>query len=172
MTAFSRKKIRGYDRKLRQLDLWKNHIISCPAEHLTTTSGRIFRIHLSPFYWYRDKNPHLKFHKHLYLAYLEILRKLVENEIVKKNNLTVQLWLFYPHTVRSLVIVSDMEHYQTRNESINALPTKESPPKLFNHYFDSFRLKRGDHNVFEPVDNIDSNTKWLTHRIGDIWTVE
>jgi hypothetical protein len=172
MTTFSRKKIRGFKRKLRQLDEWKNYIISCPAEYLTRTSGQIFRIHLSPFYWYRERNPHLKFHKHLYQAYFEILQKLKENEVVKSNNLTVQLWLFYPHTVKSLVIVADHEYYQARNASIKSLPTKKRPPKLFNNYFDSLKLKLANHMVAEPVYKIESNKEWVTHRIGDIWTVE
>ena len=54
--TFSRKKIRGFDRKLKQLEIWKNFILSYPPDKLTKASGQIFRIHLSPFYWNGDKN--------------------------------------------------------------------------------------------------------------------
>jgi len=172
MTAFSRKKIRGFDRKLKQLDNWKKSIISCNEENLTKTNGQIFRIQLSPFYWYHDRNPHIKFHKHIYRAYFDILHQLKDNEFVRKNSLTVQLWLFYPRTVKSLVIVADKENYLERNKLINAQDTKKSPPRLFSNNFDSFRLKLGDDNVFEPIDSIEEISEWQTHRLGDIWTIE
>ena len=172
MTAFSKKKIRGFDRKLKQLDNWKKSIISCPTENLTKTNGQIFRIQLSPFYWYQDRNPHIKFHKHLYRAYLDILNQLKDNEFIRENKLTVQLWLFYPRTVKSLVIVADKENYLERNELIKAEDTKKSPPKLFSNNFDSFKLRLGNDNVFEPIENNGEISDWQTHRLGEIWTIE
>jgi hypothetical protein len=172
MTKFSRKKIRGYARKLRQLVEWKNYIISYPNEDLAESSFHIFRIRLGPFYWYQNRNPHLKFHKHLYCSYLEILQKLNDNEILKKNKLSVQLWLYHPRTVKSLVIIAGKENLQDRVEIINALHTIERLPKLFNNYFDSFKLKISNDNVFKPLNKFDNNTEWLTIRLGDIWIVE
>jgi hypothetical protein len=172
MTTFSRKKIRGYGRKLRQLEDWKNYIISYPTEYLSETSFQIFRIHLSPFNWYRGRNPHLKFHKHLYQACHEILQNLKDNDFIKNNNLRVQLWLFYPRTIKSLVIITDKENYLKRNERIKAFDTEKGPPNLFNKYFDTFRIKLADDNVFNPIATNNKNTEWQTLKVGEIWTIE
>lgn len=172
MTAFSKKKIRGFDRKLKQLDNWKKFIISNSKENFEKTDGQVFRIHLSPFYWYNDRNPHIKFHKHLYLAYFDILNRLKNDEFIKKNMLTVQLWLFYPRTIKSLVIVADKENYLKRNKLIKAEETKKSPPKLFDNNFDSFNLRLANDEVFEPIENNEKINDWRTHRLGEIWTVE
>jgi len=172
MTTFSRKKIRGFYRKLQQLDDWKNSILSFPTDNFTKPSGQIFRIHLKPFYWYGDKNPHFKFHGHIYKAYADILQKLKDNEFVKHNKLIAQLWLFYPRTISSIIIVASHEQHQKRNGQIDAKETSLIPPKLFGDNFNAFKLKIGSDNVFELVDDNDENTNWLTRRQGDIWTVE
>jgi len=168
MNAFSRKKIRGLDRKLKQLDAWKNFILDYPFSNETKTSGQIFRVQLSPFIWYQDKNPNIKFHKYLYEAYADILQKLKEKEVVKANKLTVQLWLFYPRTVRSLIIVATEEQKIKRNNEINATETMLSPPKIICQVFTKQRWKLGVDNVFETIEG----PMCLTHKIGDIWTAE
>ncbi|MBC7862242.1 MAG: hypothetical protein IAF38_04655 [Bacteroidia bacterium] len=172
MTKFSRKKIRGFDRKLKQLDRWKNFILTFPADNINKTAGVTFRIHLSPFIWFGDKNPHIKFHKHLYKAYFDILQKLKGNRDIINNDFKVQLWLYYPRTVRSIIFVGPEEQYQKRNGQIKPKETKLIPPRLFGNYFDEFTLKIGDDNIFESIDNNNENTEWLTHRQGDVWTVE
>lgn len=172
MTTFSRKKIRGFERKLKQLDNWKNNILSCPADVLGTPPKQIFRISLKKFYWSGDKNPHFKFHKHLYQAYSDILSKLKDNETVKKNKLTVQLWLYYPRTVRSLVIVAPQDQYLKRNSDINAKETKLLPPKVIRQAFQNHKWKIGNDNTFELDGPNDENAKWITHRRGDIWVVD
>lgn len=172
MTTFSRKKIRGFDRKLKQLDNWKNSILSFPADKLGTTPAQIFRIHLNPFIWYGDKNPHIKFHKYLYQTYSDIFSKLKDHETVKNNKLTVQLWLFYPQTIRSLVIVAPEDQRVKRNAKINATETKLLPPKIIGSVFSNQKWKIGDDKVFELVSTNDENSKWVTHRRGDIWVVE
>jgi len=172
MTTFSRKKIRGFDRKLRQLDDWKKIILAFPTNGYTKPSGQIFRIHLKPFHWYGEKNPNLKFHRHLYKVYADILQNLKNNEVIVQNNLRVQLWLFFPRTVRSLIIVAPYEHYEKRIKQIGAREVNISPPRLFGDYFKEFKLMLGEDIAFEAIDNNYENPKWLTRTQGNIWTVE
>ena len=170
--TFSRKKLRGFDRKLKQLDKWKKSIIHCLPELCTKPGGQIFRINLDPFTWHGDKNPHRKFHEHLYKAFSEILIELNKKEFIKSNNLTVQLWLFYPRTVKSLVIVANQNDYLKRNEQIDVVETQKIPPKIFNNYFSSFRLKLGNDNVFKEIKMCNKHFDWQKDRLGDIWTIE
>jgi hypothetical protein len=167
---FSRKKIRGHKRKLEQLENWKHFVVSYPFDELKTT-GKIFRMQLPPFVWHGNLNPNPTFHRHLYAALAIILKDLQQNDSIKKNEWTVQLWLFYPQTVRSLIIVAPKKLYTERNDLINAVTTKRKPPKLFGQFFNNFSLKVGADNAFE-LNKSGKNLECQTHKLGEIWTVE
>ena len=171
MTTFSRKKIRGFDRKIKQLDSWKNFIISYPFEKMKAT-GEIFRVHLPPFTWYSDQNPSVKFHIYFYKAYLEILKNLKDKETLIKKDMTVQLWLFYPRTVKSLIIIAPKDLYEKRNDQINSTLTKVNAPKYIQQFFNNYTLKTGVDNVFKSNNSLRENPDWKTIKLGDIWTIE
>lgn len=171
MTKFSRKKLRGFDRKIKQLESWKTFIVSYPFDKLNS-QGKIFRVDLSPFVWYGDQNPNITFHKYFYLTLLDIFKNLKENKTINQNDWTVQLWLFYPRTVRSLIIVAPRNLYKKRNEELNLVKPDSKTPKLFGQLFDNHVLKIGADNVFQSHRPGLKGSDWLTLKHGDIWTVD
>jgi hypothetical protein len=171
MTNFSRKKIRGFDRKIKQLDSWRNFIVSYPFDKMKS-SGEIFRVHLHPFTWHGNQNPNIKFHTYFYIACLDILKNLKDNETLRKKEMTVQLWLFYPRTVKSLIIVAPKELFVKRNDQINARPTEIKPPKIIGKHFVNYTLKLGEDNVFKSNKPQSENPEWQTIKLGEIWTIE
>ena len=172
MQTFSRKKIRGHNRKLQQLDDWKNSILKFPSDKFGFNPGQIFRLHLSPFHCFGYINLQGKFHRHLYKAYNEILKGLKDNQTIKDKGLIVQLWLFYPRTIRSLVIVAPKDKYDKRNSQVNAKDTNDNPPRLIRQSFKNKNWKIGEDNNFSMADQNSDEPIWLTHRQGDIWITE
>lgn len=86
--------------------------------------------------------------------------------------MTVQLWLFYPQIVRSLVIVAPKDLYKKRNDQIKSEPAKIKPPKLIEHFFNNYTLKIGVDNVFKSNKPETENPEWQTIKRGDIWTID
>lgn len=172
MTKVSRKKIRGFKRKLKQIDQWKNAIVLYPFGQLNFSRGKIFRIHAKHLNWGDDINPNSKFYKYFYTAFFDILQNLKKNEILSKNEMTIQLWVFYPRVLQSLILIAPVDLYKKRNEMIGASETKTNPPKLIRQMFKNFSLKIGADNVFESSEPKNENAKWITHKLGDIWTVD
>ena len=136
------------------------------------SSGEIFRVHLHPFTWYGDQNPSMKFHSYFYKAYLDILKDLKDNETLRKKDMTVQLWLFYPRTVRRLVVVAPKDLYLKRNDQINGTSTKVKPPKFIEQFFNKYTLKIGVDKAFKSNKPQTENPEWQTIKPGDIWTIE
>jgi hypothetical protein len=92
---FSRKKIRGYNRKLNQLNSWKDFIISYDFE-IINAAGIIFRLYWGKIIWYRESIPNQRLHTLFFKAIHEVFESLKSNTKIKENNLSIQIWLFYP----------------------------------------------------------------------------
>jgi ribosomal 50S subunit-recycling heat shock protein len=114
----------------------------------------------------------MKFHSFFYKACLDILKNLKDNETLRKKEMTIQLWLFYPRTVKSLIIISPKDLYVKRNDQINASSTKVKPPKVIEQYFNNYTFKIGVDNVFKSNKPQTENPEWQTVKLGDIWTIE
>lgn len=131
-----------------------------------------FRVHLSPFVWYGKLNPSIKFHKYFYPAFLDILQKLNEKEELSKRNLTIQLWLFYPRTIRSLVFVILKEDVEGFNSKIKANTTASRPPQIIEQTFNNFSVKKGEDNVFKSVNPGGNGPDWRIVNKGSIWVID
>ncbi|RZJ53112.1 MAG: hypothetical protein EOO44_09570 [Flavobacterium sp.] len=170
MTKFSRKKIRGFKRKIKQLESWKNSILNYPIR-ISNRAPISFRIHLRPFYWFKNENPSIYFHNFIYKAFEEIFLKLKNDEWFKTNSLDIQLWLFYPRTIKSIIIVGSKEQNDKKNVDIEAKSTNLNPPTLFNRHFDNCVLKVGKDVNFEQRTGDDGTLIWTSHEKGNIWII-
>lgn len=172
MIRFSRKKIRGFNRKIRQLENWKKFILTYPFEKRNNKDPEIFRIHLRPFLWFNGKNPSVKLHEFLYKAFAEILIKLETDEKIVAQNLEIQLWLNYPRTIQSAVIVGTKDQFDLQNKKIDAKLTNLNLPKFFNGHFDEREFKIGNDVNYEFKISKDGKPIWTPHEKGDIWIVQ
>lgn len=170
MVKFSRKKIRGFKRKIKQLESWKNFILNYPIRN-STNAPILFRIHLRPFYWFKNDNPSIYFHHFIYKAFEEIYLRLKNDEQFKTNSLDIQLWLFNPRTIKSKIMVGSKEQNDKKNMDIEAKSTNLNLPKLFNGHFENCVLKIGKDVNFEQRTEDDGTLSWTAHEKGSIWII-
>lgn len=168
---FSRKKIRGYKRKIRKLNNWKEYIINYPFENVEN-SIRIFRVYLRPFFWYRDLSPPFKFLPHILSAYQEIFEKLKSNKAIKDKNFSIQICIFYPRVVKSLVVVATEENINTIKKKMSVGPIRNNIPKIIYSYFPESTFKQGTEYIFHSDNPESEHPKWNKIKKGDIWIIE
>jgi hypothetical protein len=167
MTVTSRKKIRGYARKLKQLSQWKDFILNYSFE--SKDAPHVFHMYLPPFSWYNLKNPPENFTRKILETFFEILKKLQENKRIRDLNLVSHIWLYNPRFFLSSVIVGTTEAYEKMERSMGAQEIKEIPPNLIDRVFNTNLWKKGNDVNFSSDNPNSDSPVWQKHIQGDIW---
>ncbi len=132
-TMNDRKKIRGFQRKIRQLESWKGFIINYDFENLKRKT--VFRVNFGNYYWTKDLNIHHKLEKHFLNILSETLIALKENQTIIEANLIPKLWFYFPRTYKTIVVVGQLSDYQKMESQIELnLQTNRKPRYLMNHF--------------------------------------
>ena len=167
---FSRRKIRGYKRKLNQLKDWKEFIINYNYEN--NYEKLMFRVHWGKIVWYRATVPNQKLHLAFFEALNEIINSLSKNSVIKDSNLRIQLLIYYPRIQKSVVLVASTENTAELNSLIGLRDSNIKPPTIIGELFKGFSIKLADDDNFKYVDNKDFTYTWTKIRQGDIWVIE
>ncbi|MCB0806940.1 MAG: hypothetical protein KDC05_14170, partial [Bacteroidales bacterium] len=133
---------------------------------------RYNKIFLPPYVWYYDLQPHPTFQPHVYDALFEILRTLKQDHAIVKHNLNVQLWLFHPRFIQSMVIVSTKEKSEDQQKKIEATQTEQPPPPIIHKRSKGYTIKKGNHVGIRQLPTTNNNIQWEPIPLGDIWVIE
>jgi hypothetical protein len=170
MQTSSRKKIRGFNRKLKNLTKWKDYIISYPFKMpINGKAPLTFRLHLPPYYWYYEINPPITYTREIFKAFAEINNSLQNNTLLRENNLEYQLWLFYPRTIKSSITIAP---HETLKEIVNYMIQSESgeqPLKIVEQAFPNYKWKVSKDRNFSSKSPGGLGPEWTTHEQGKIW---
>jgi hypothetical protein len=169
-TKFSRKKVRGYQRKILQLEKWKNKVLSFTITDLTFRGGLIFRPNF--FYPSAAINPPIKLLPPLYKALLEILSELKSSEKIVQSNLIPQIWLFYPRINRSHVRIVSREKGNELLMAFGSKMAKAAPQWPISKFSSGEILYVGSDIIFKSQNPFQNDTKWSKIKMGDIWVAE
>jgi hypothetical protein len=106
-----RKKIRGWKRRIRQLERWGKRIDQPYLKYFLSESGRdtYERCYLSPFYRLEKRQPPLWFYKLIVSKFISAFEswEKVFNELKIPHDL--QIWLYDPGFIRSEIICHKMQ---------------------------------------------------------------
>ncbi|MES2836909.1 MAG: hypothetical protein V4667_05260 [Bacteroidota bacterium] len=173
MHKTSRKKIRGYIRKKKTLSNWMQYIVAYPFVELKVNAQPItFRLNLPPFYWFSEDNPPERFTNEIFQAFFEIEKSLDKNIHLKEKNLSFQIWLFYPRTIKSVIIVGTKERLDQFRKDTGQKDTNEIPPKIIGSVFQNRNWKIFLDKTFSSNDPNRNGPNWITHVHGKIWVIE
>ncbi|RZJ67139.1 MAG: hypothetical protein EOO47_25125 [Flavobacterium sp.] len=98
--------------------------------------------------------------------------KLKNKEGTTVQDLEIQLWLNYPRTIQSVVIIGTKKQIDLQNEKIDGKLTNLNPPKFFNGHFDKRKLKIGIDVNFQYKISKDGKPIWIPLKQGNIWIVQ
>ncbi|MFD0793461.1 hypothetical protein ACFQZX_07510 [Mucilaginibacter litoreus] len=190
-----RKKIRGWKRRIRQVERWGERIEQPYLSHLLSDRGRhtYERCYLSPFYRLDKRQPPLWFYKIIIAQFIKAFQswEAVFKEIGQPHDL--QLWLYDPAYISSEIIcykmqqAGDVKRFSWESDFTKPFPyEKFSSPgydltqfdwilsdDAYVHFEDDL-----DYAEFTEADLFadgyirkvqDDGNVYFTKRIGDIW---
>ena len=151
-----RNKIRGWKRRIRQIDRWGEDLKQPYLGYFLSESGRYTyeRCYLSPFYRLDKRHPPLWFYKLIIAKFVEAYN--AWEKVFEKSGIPhdLQLWLYDPSYIESEIICYKMqEHGEHMKLGWEAKEHKPFP-------YQKFAGKGYDLNAFEWVLAEENNVIW------------
>jgi hypothetical protein len=168
MIKTSAKKIRGYKRKLKQLERWKEFALNYNSE-VDKVIPLTFNLYLRPFYYFKQENPPIKFMKIVFATLAETLIKLNHDKELKKKGLVAHGWFYYPRMMLSKIILDFPEKYKLREQRMGATETDSYPPRILKETVDHCKWRMGEDVNFSTENSSSDNPTWIRHVHGYIW---
>ncbi len=190
-----KKKIRGWKRRVRQVEQWGEQIKQPYLKYFLAEGGRYTyeRCYLSPFYRLDKRQPPLWFYKLIIDKF--ITAYYLWEEIFKQLNAPhdLQLWLYDPSYISSEIICHKMQNYdEVKRFSWESDLSKKFPYdklKIPGHDLSEFDWLLADDEHVHFVDDFDyadftaedlsndgyikkvqnNGVAYYTKRVGDIW---
>ncbi|HEX2091384.1 MAG TPA: hypothetical protein VHG28_03240 [Longimicrobiaceae bacterium] len=156
----NRKKVRGWKRRLRQLDRFQREHQALNLDALCRNEVAYVKLWLDPWSRLVPRNPPVWFRRRVLHAFLEILRSWHRALEVAGEPYYLRLWLFHPRFYQTQVVaaVGDrIEYYETLfvpDDRVRTLP----PPQYEDPSYDLRLLEWRpclDTDVILPEDTID-----------------
>lgn len=189
------KKIRGWKRRIRQVERWGEQIKQPYLSYFLSDRGRhtYERCYLSPFYRLNKRHPPLWFYKIIIKKFIEAFQswEIIFKDLGQPHDL--QLWLYDPAFINSEIICHKMQHFgDIKRFSWESDFAKPFPlTKLWSSEYDLTQFDwvlADDANIhfeddldyaeFTEDDLLadgyikkvqDDGNSYFTKRIGDIW---
>jgi hypothetical protein len=100
----NKKKIRGWNKKIRQIDLWFDRSKNLDVGHLQKYREDYVKIQINPWNRLVKRAPPNWYYKLILVKLIEIHDLWIQNEALKDHPHDLQLWLHEPNTIRSEVV--------------------------------------------------------------------
>lgn len=105
----NKKKIRGWKRKIRQIEHWKMRHIDLDIEQLCRNSRDYVKLWIDPFYRLIRRDPPMWYSRLMLEAMSEVYQSWNQQMEKLKEPYYLKLWLYYPHFINSQVVVAFRE---------------------------------------------------------------
>lgn len=117
----NKKKIRGWKRKMKQIEQWKQRHLELDMEQLSRNNRDYVKLWMDPFYRLKKRNPPMWFARLWLAAMIEIYRSWAHQMNLVNEPYYLKIWLFDPNFIHSQIVVAfrDCLHFydQTFDQS-------------------------------------------------------
>ncbi|WP_258235154.1 hypothetical protein [Paenibacillus agaridevorans] len=120
MYLSKKKKIRGWRRHVRKIEMWKQRVINLDMRHLSRYQRDYAKLWIHPFYAIPRKNPPGWYNQLLLEAMLEVYQSWLEKFTRLDESFYLKLWIYEPHFINSQVVTAykDCLHFYDRTFDI------------------------------------------------------
>jgi len=157
----NKKKIRGWKRRIKQIEQWKLHNIDLNVEQLKHDKRDYVKLWIDPFYRLSRRNPPLWFSRLILVEMVEIYQSWYQKLKQLDEPFYLKIWLYNLHFINSQIVVAFRECLHYYNNTFDRNNENKSFP------FDIF----GDRQSLEYFDwqlHIDSDNYCLSDLQEDI----
>jgi hypothetical protein len=150
----TKKKIRGWKRRLRKIESWKQRVINLDMDHLTNYQRDYAKLWIHPFYTIPRRNPPVWYNRILLKTMLEVYQSWHEYLSKLNEKFYLKLWIYDPHFINSQIVAAYEEclHYYDQTFDV---PNQEKQFPYHKYTYLSEKLEMFD---------------WQLHIDSDIYT--
>lgn len=105
----NKKKIRGWKRKVKRIEEWKQRFRELDMEELSRTHRDYVKLWIDPFYGLTRRNPPLWYSRLLLQAMVDMYQSWFEQMKALKEPFYLKIWLYDPHFIQSQIVVAYRE---------------------------------------------------------------
>ncbi|MFB9326192.1 hypothetical protein ACFFSY_09735 [Paenibacillus aurantiacus] len=129
----NKKKVRGWKRRIREVDMWKNNYLHLDIEELNRTQRKYLKIWLDPWNRLVKRTPPVWFSRIILQALLDVYNAWYKKLKATGEPFYLKIWLYSPNFVHSQVVcaVGDALNYYDDTFDKGTV-RKEFPTKFSN----------------------------------------
>ncbi|MGG3885056.1 hypothetical protein [Brevibacillus panacihumi] len=102
----NKKKIRGWKRKIKQIEQWKLRFLNLDIEQLNFNQRDYVKLWITPFYKLVRRNPPLWFSRMLLEAMIEVYHSWYRILSQLNEPFYLKIWLYHPNFINSQIVVA------------------------------------------------------------------
>jgi len=157
----NKKKIRGWKRRIKQIEQWKQRHIDLDIELLSRNNRDYVKLWINPFYRLTRRNPPMWYSRLILEAMIKVYQSWSQQMKSLNEPFYLKIWLYNPNFIESQIVVAFREcidYYDNTFDKSNDI--KAFPSHLYG--------KKVDLQEFKWELAIDSDNYWLSDLREDI----
>lgn len=138
----NKKKIRGWRRRIKQIEQWKQRFIDLDVEQLFCNHRDYVKLWIDPFFRLTRRNPPMWYSRLLLEAMIEVYQSWYQQMNRLNEPFYLKIWLYHPNFIHSQIVVAfrDCLHfYDNTFEQSN--DNKDFPSQLYGKIPDLHNFK-------------------------------
>ncbi|WP_411346228.1 hypothetical protein ACE3MZ_09700 [Paenibacillus sp. WLX1005] len=125
------KKIRGWKRKVKQIEEWKQRYIKLDMDYITSYQRDYVKLWIDPFYRLDRRNPPGWYARLLLAAMMEVYYSWDDQMKQLQEPYYLKIWLYAPHFINSQIVVACRDQLHFYDHTFEKATDKA---KLSHHY--------------------------------------
>lgn len=102
----NKKKIRGWRRRIKQIDQWKQRFIDLDMEEMFRSNRDYVKLWIDPFFRLTRRNPPIWYSRLLLEAMIEVYQSWYEQMQRLNEPFYLKIWLYHPNFIHSQIVVA------------------------------------------------------------------
>ncbi|WP_340021254.1 hypothetical protein MHI24_19885 [Paenibacillus sp. FSL K6-1096] len=102
----NKKRIRGWKRRVKQIDQWKKWFMHLDLEELQTTQRDYVKLWIDPFYRLNRRNPPVWYSRLLLEAMIEVYHSWSRQMAGLNEPFYLRIWFYHPNFIQSQIVVA------------------------------------------------------------------
>ncbi|MFX3632391.1 MAG: hypothetical protein ACE3L7_09485 [Candidatus Pristimantibacillus sp.] len=128
----SKRKIRGWKRRIGKIDRWRQNAIVLDKESLEKHQRDYVKLWIHPFYSIPRRNPPIWYNRKLLEAMLDVHASWHQTMIQDNEPFYLKIWLYDPHFINSQIVVANKENLHFYDHTFDdSLASKGFPFEKF-----------------------------------------
>ncbi|MDN4617549.1 hypothetical protein QCD85_05535 [Paenibacillus sp. PsM32] len=106
---YNKKKIRGWKRRIKQIEDWKQRYIHLDIEQLERHHRDYVKLWINPFYQLTKRNPPVWYARLIFGAMIEVYESWYQQLKLLNEPFYLKIWLYDPNFISSQIVVAFRE---------------------------------------------------------------